>query len=225
MMTSLKNKPLFFINQYHRILFLLVVVFSMANIVLIITSKINEGAFTEEGYARWIFYYHVPIAWNASISFLLGGVNSFLYLKTKQKKYDDRALALAELGALFGFLVLFSGFIWAKPVWGHGWNWEPRLTTTLILELIYVGYFMIKAYGGAYEKTSIYRSYISLSSIIMIPVVYYSVNFLRDHSLHPGQGEYLNYGGLQIFLFSLLSFSLLLQFLYVLRIFRLKNKI
>ena len=85
---------------------------------------------------------------------------------------------------------------------------------------------MIKAYGGPYEKTSIYRAYISIMSVAMVPVVYYSVTFL-DASVqaHPGQGEYLNYGGLSIFLFSLISFMVLLACLFSIRMFRLKNNI
>ena len=163
-MTSSKNNNFLSANKYNQIIFWFAVLFSIINIIFITNSALIDVG--REGYSRWIFYYHVPIAWNASIAFLLGGINSFLYLRKKEKIYDDRALAFSELGALFGFLVLFSGFIWAEPAWQTNWRWEPRLTTTLILELIYLGYFMVKAYGGNYEKTSIYRSYISIMSLI-----------------------------------------------------------
>ena len=85
--------------------------------------------------------------------------------------------------------------------------------------------FMIQKYGGAYEKTSINRAYISLMSTMMIPIIYYSVKFFKeDFQSHPPNGSYFEYGGLQIFLFSLLSFSLLLIFLHNYRTFYLNKK-
>ena len=84
---------------------------------------------------------------------------------------------------------------------------------------------MIQKYGGTYEKTSINRSYISLMSIIVLPIIYYSVDFFTEEfQSHPERGEYYNYGGIQIFLFSLLAFSLVLIFLYNYRIFHLNQK-
>ena len=84
---------------------------------------------------------------------------------------------------------------------------------------------MVKAYGGNYEKTSIYRGYISVMSLIMLPIIYYSVQFLPESAqAHPGQGKFLEYGGLSVFLFSLLSFSILLNFLYLFRIFNLRKE-
>ena len=225
-MTLSKNSASFMRNRYNQIICIAAFIFSLVNIIMIINSQIPSEVFNKEGYSRWIFYYHVPIAWNWMVALFLGGINSTLYLVTGKRKYDLRALAFSELSTLFGFLVLFSGFIWAAPAWGTNWRWEPRLTTTLILELIYLGYFMIKAYGGPYEKTSIYRAYISIMSVAMVPVVYYSVTFLDAAvQAHPGQGEYLNYGGLSIFLFSLISFMVLLACLFSIRIFRLKNNI
>ena len=212
-MTSLKK---------NKLIFLIAALFSIINFTLIINATIPEAVFVKEGYSRWIFYYHVPIAWNACLAFLFGGFYSALYLFRGKVKYDNKALAFCELGAMFGFLVLFSGFVWASPAWGTNWTWEPRLTTTLMLELIYLGYFMIKAYGGPYEKTSIYRAYISIMAVLMLPLIYYSVKLLpQSVQAHPGHGTFLEYGGFKIFIFSLISFSFLLFYLYQLRIYRL----
>ena len=224
-MTLLKNSGSFLNNQFNNLVFWISIIFSFINVLLIVTSSSDLIDLNgKENYARWIFYYHVPIAWNAAVCFILSGANSFLYLTRKDIKYDFKALSFAELGTLFGILVLFTGSIWGGVEWGVYWSWEPRLTTTLILVLIYAGYFMIKKYGGAYEKTSINRAYISLMSIIMLPIIYYSVDFFTGFQSHPGRGEYYNYGGFQIFLFSLLSFSLLLVFLHKYRIFHLYKK-
>ena len=199
-MTLLKNKSSFFNSRFNNLTFWLAINFSFINILLIVTSSSELISLNnQENYARWIFYYHVPIAWNAAICFLLAGINSFLYLKTNQIKYDFKALSFSELGTLFGVLVLVTGSLWGGVEWGVYWSWEPRLTTTLILVLIYSGYFMIQKYGGTYEKTSINRSYISLMSIIMLPIIYYSVDFFTEEfQSHPERGEYYNYGGIQI---------------------------
>ncbi len=210
--------------KQNKLNFIIAISISIINFLCIINASIPEAVFNKEGFSRWIFYYHVPIAWNASLAFLLGGFYSLLYLLNGKVKYDNKALACSELGALFGFLVLFSGFIWASPAWGTNWTWEPRLTTTLMLELIYLGYFMIKAYGGSYEKTSIYRAYISIMALAMLPIIYYSVKLLpQSVQAHPGHGTFLEYGGLRIFIFSLISFSVLLFYLYQLRINRLEK--
>ena len=210
--------------KQNKLNFFIAISFSIINFLFIVNATIPEAVFNKEGYSRWIFYYHVPIAWNASLAFLFGGLYSFLYLLRGEVKYDNKALACSELGALFGFLVLFSGFMWAAPAWGTNWTWEPRLTTTLMLELIYLGYFMIKAYGGSYEKTSIYRAYISIMAVAMLPIIYYSVKLLpQSVQAHPGHGTFLEYGGLRIFIFSLISFSILLFYLYQLRINRIEK--
>ena len=161
-MTSLKNKR-FLNNSFNKLTFWIAISFAFINVILIITSSSSLiNLYGQENYARWIFYYHVPIAWNAGVCFILAGLNSFLYLKTNKTKYDFRALSFAELGTLFGILILITGSFWAKSEWGVYWSWESRLTTTLILVLIYFGYFMIQKYGGAYEKTSINLSLIHI---------------------------------------------------------------
>ena len=77
----------------------------------------------------------------------------------------------AEIGTLFTLLTLVSGSIWAKPVWGTWWTWEPRLTTTLILFLIYIGYFMLRAFGGHPERTSRYAAVLGIIAFIDVPII------------------------------------------------------
>ena len=89
-----------------------------------------------------IFYIHVPVAWTAFLLYLCVMISGILFLKKKNKVWDRRGLAFAEVGTIFMFLVLTTGPIWAKPAWGIFWPWEPRLTTSLILFLIFLGYFM-----------------------------------------------------------------------------------
>jgi len=80
-----------------------------------------------------IFYIHVPVAWTAFLLYLCVMISGILFLTKKDKVWDHRGLAFAEVGTIFMFLVLTTGPIWAKPAWGIFWPWEPRLTTSLIL--------------------------------------------------------------------------------------------
>jgi len=95
----------------------------------------------EQHWAQKIFYVHVPIAWSGFMSYFIVMVSGLMFLLKKDSKWDHVGLAAAELGTMFVVLVLITGPIWATPIWGKPWIWEPRLTTTLILFLIYVGYF------------------------------------------------------------------------------------
>src|SRR5438270_3497871 len=94
-----------------------------------------------------IFYYHVPSAWTAMILFLANFVASVVYLIKRSPKADAWALAFAEVGVVFCTVVLVTGPLWAKPVWGIWWTWDARLTTTLVMWLIYVSYLVLRRFS------------------------------------------------------------------------------
>ncbi len=98
------------------------------------------------GIVQRIFYFHVPVAWVAFLAFFLTFLGGIQYLRKREKKWDFFASASAELGLLFTTLVLITGPIWAKPIWGVWWTWDARLTTSLVLWLIYVAYFIVRSY-------------------------------------------------------------------------------
>ena len=125
----------------------------------------NTPMVPDQHWAQKIFYIHVPVAWTGFLSYFIVMVAGILYLINKEQKWDRLGLAAAEIGTLFVTLVLITGPIWAKPIWGTWWTWEPRLTTTLILFLIYVGYFMLRSFGGHPERTSRYAAVLGLSLI------------------------------------------------------------
>jgi heme exporter protein C len=89
------------------------------------------------------------------------------------------------VGVVFVTLALITGVIWAKPVWNVWWTWEPRLTTTLVLWLIYVGYLMVRAYAPNRPKAAVYAAVVGIIGFIDVPIVYYSVQWWR--SIHPEQ--------------------------------------
>lgn len=167
--------------------------------------------------AQKIFYYHVPSAWTAFLAYFFVMIAGIQYLRTQKPKWDWIGLASAEIGTLFCLLVLVSGPIWAKAAWGQPWTWEPRLLTTLILFLIYVGYFMLRQFGGHYERVARNSAVLGIVAFIDVPVVYFSLKFWSaEVQAHPqtqmvGQSTKI----LWVFIFILLGFTLL--FIHMLR--------
>src|SRR5487761_224516 len=91
-----------------------------------------------------IFYYHVPSAFMAFICFFANLAASLVYLKSRSMRADAFALATAEVGVIFCTIVLITGPLWAKPVWGIWWTWDARLTSTFIMWLMYISYLMLR---------------------------------------------------------------------------------
>src|ERR1700757_5285763 len=100
------------------------------------------------GEVQRIFYYHVPSAWTAFLLFMINCGASIWYIVKRGAKADALALATAEVGLVFCTVVLITGPIWAKPVWGIWWTWDLRLTLTLVLWLIYVSYLLLRRFAA-----------------------------------------------------------------------------
>lgn len=166
----------------------------------------------QQEWAQRIFYYHVPLAWNAFLGYLGVMIFSIIYLVTRKPKWDNLALAAAEVGTVFCLLILVTGPIWAKPIWGKAWTWEPRLTTTLILFLLFVGYFMIREFGGPYERSSRYAAVLGILACIDIPLIYFAVDMWAPNVQSHPQRDMAGHSSmvLQIFFFSLFTFTLIL---------------
>jgi heme exporter protein C len=98
--------------------------------------------------AQRIFYFHLPSAWLCYVGFLMCAGSSLLYLLKQKSKHDAFALASAEVGLMFGVIVLTTGPLWARAAWGVWWKWEPRLTTMAILFLIFSCYWVIRSFAG-----------------------------------------------------------------------------
>ena len=122
-------------------LFMLVMIVMTCNLISIIflTPMVPD-----QEWAQKIFYLHVPIAWSGFLSYFFVMLSGVAYLISRNLKYDRIGHAAAEIGTIFTGLVLLTGPIWATPIWGKPWIWEPRLVTTLVLFVIYVGYFYFK---------------------------------------------------------------------------------
>lgn len=135
------------------------------------------------GLPQKIFYFHVPLAWNAFLGFAIVFWCSFRYLATRDPKWDARAVAAAEVGVLFTTLVLITGPIWAKPAWGIWWTWDARLTLTFVLWLIYLGYLMLRRYIDSPERRSTLAAIVGIVGFIDVPLVYFAIRWWRTQ--HP----------------------------------------
>jgi heme exporter protein C len=130
-----------------------------------------------------IFYFHVPTAWVGFLAFGVVFVASIGYLVRSSERWDAVAYSAAEIGVLFATLMLVTGSIFGKVAWGTWWTWSPRLTTSLILWLIYVAYLMLRAYAPRGGQGARYGAVLGIIGFVDVPIVYFSVNWWRD--VHP----------------------------------------
>jgi len=128
-----------------------------------------------------IFYYHVANAFMQFAAVVTCGVYSLFYLRKRQPRHDDIALAAGELAVLFGAVVLITGSIWGKAAWDKWWDWDARLTTFLLLWLTMVGYVLVRQYGG--HGSDRMAAGLAVFATVNIPLVYFSVKIWR--TLHP----------------------------------------
>jgi heme exporter protein C len=135
------------------------------------------------GNVQRIFYYHVPSAWTAFVLFLINFVSSIVYLVRRDPKADILALVSAELGVVFCTVVIVTGPIWARPVWGIWWApGDIRLTTTLVLWLIYISYLVLRRFSTS-GKTPVIAAVVAIFGALDVPLVYFSIWFFRTQ--HP----------------------------------------
>jgi len=136
-----------------------------------------------QGIIQRIFYFHVPLAIMTFVAFGTVAVASGLFLWRGTRFWDRLAHSSAEIGMLFCSLVLITGPIWARPVWGTWWTWDARLTTTLILWLIYAAYLMIRSVSGPGEQGARYAAILGIVGAVDIPIINRSVYWWR--TIHP----------------------------------------
>lgn len=205
-------------NTIRKNQLLLIVTLAMAAINLWLIYRVAPIVRDQE-MAQKIFYYHVPLAWNAFLAYLLAAVTGALYLAKRDTKWDIWSMAGAEVGTVFALLILITGPIWATPIWGKSWSWEPRLTTTMIMFLIFVGYFMVREFGGPYEQSSRYAAVIAIVGFLDVPLILSAVTWWAPEVQNHPQMEMVDQPAsiLRIFLFSLFSFTLILAYLILYR--------
>jgi heme exporter protein C len=176
------------------------------------------------GDAQRIFYFHVPSAWLGFLAFFVVFLASILFLLKRERKWDALALSAAEIGVVFTTLVLLTGPLWAKAAWGTYWVWDARLTTTLVLWLIYVGYLMLRSSADDMKRARM-AAVLGIIGFLDVPIIYLSVTWWR--TMHPAL-LVSESGGLDsamklTLMVALLSFTLLFLWVLLIRV-RLEKK-
>jgi len=201
------------------VLTIITILFTIVNLWLIIAKS---PLVPDQEWAQKIFYYHVPLAWNFFIAYLIAMIYSVKYLINRDDYSDVVAMVWAEIGTIFCLLVLITGPIWATPIWGKPWTWEPRLTTTLLIFLTYIIYFMVREFSGTTEQGARLGAIISILAFVDVPIIYFAVDMWSPEAqAHPGRDTVSESSQLiqNLFLFSLVNFSLILINLAKYRIF------
>ena len=162
------------------------------------------------GDVQRIFYYHVPSAWTAFLLFFVNFLASVWYLFRRGGVSDAIAVTTAEVGVVFCTIVLITGPIWARPVWGIWWTWDARLTSTLLLWLIYVSYLILRRFstGG---QTPVLAAALAIFGFVDVPFVYLSIRYFRTQHPQPviGGGGSLHPAMWHAVLWNWLAFSAL----------------
>lgn len=156
---------------------------AVAGIMLAVAPWVINSAPYEStmGLVQKIFYFHMPAAWLFLLAAIICGVASAIFLFGKRRNADGWAQAAAELAVLFGSITLVTGPLWARKAWGIWWVWDARLTSSLILWMIFVAYLILRRYGG--PGSDKLGAGMALFGLANVPFIYVSVNVWR--TLHP----------------------------------------
>ena len=136
-----------------------------------------------------IFYFHVSSAWSGFVSFILVFIGSVAYLRTRALKWDWLSVASAEVGVAFFTIVLVTGPIWAKPVWGIWWTWDARLTSSFLLWVLFVSYLVLRTLVDEPERRALVSAVFGIFATLDIPLVYFSIWWFRTQHPQPVIGD------------------------------------
>ncbi len=167
------------------------------------------------GQVQRVFYFHVANAWVGMLGFLVAAIAGVAFLRTSNRKWDIVGLAAIEISFVFFFIAIASGSIWARGSWGTWWTWDPRLTTSAIVELVYAAYFMLRQGIEDPDRRARFGAVYAVLSFISVPITFISIRIFR--TIHPvilGIGSAGAEGSFDMtpkmlltFMFSLLTFS------------------
>jgi heme exporter protein C len=138
----------------------------------------------QQGEAYRIIYIHVPAAWMAMFLYLLMAVYAGLGLAFNARLWSMMATAIAPTGAMFAFLALWTGALWGRPMWGTWWVWDARLTSTLILFFLYLGFLSLQGVIEDTRRADRAGALLALVGAVNVPIIYFSVQWWN--TLHQG---------------------------------------
>jgi len=168
------------------------------------------------GLPQKIFYFHAPIAMMCYVGFFITFVSSIGYLWTSSLHWDRFAVSGAHTALLFIALTLITGMLWGKPIWGAYWTWDPRLTTSFILWLIYAGYMILRSQVDDEYIRAKYSAVMGIVGFADVPLVHYSVK-LWSRGIHPPRPE-LHPAMLSTFKVTIVTIFILFVVVYIQRV-------
>jgi heme exporter protein C len=168
------------------------------------------------GQVQRVFYFHVASAWVGMLGFMVAAAAGAIYLRTSGRKWDAMSLAAVEISVVFLLIAIVTGSIWARPIWLTWWTWDPRLTTTTIMVLIYAAYLMLRQSIEDPDRRARFGAVYAILGFVSVPLTFISIRIWN--TIHPvviggansGEGSFrMETPMLHTFLFSLLVFSIL----------------
>ena len=169
------------------------------------------------GQVQRVFYYHVASAWVGMLGFMVAAVAGIGYLRTGKRSWDNISLASVEISVVFLVIAIITGSIWARPIWNTWWTWDPRLTTTTIMVLIYAAYLMLRSGIDDPDRRARFGAVYAIVGFVSVPLTFLSIRIFR--TIHPvviGSGDPGATGSfdmstrmLHTFFFSLIVFSII----------------
>lgn len=165
------------------------------------------------GMTQRIFYFHVGSGWVGAAALLAAVIAGIQVLRTGQRRWDRLAFASVQIGLFFISMIIITGSIWARSAWNTWWTWSPRLTSSAVMWLVYVAYFMLRNAVEDPDKKARFGAVYSIAGFITVIATFFSIRMLRD--IHPtlfGSGADTEGGGLAPgmylpFFFSLAMFT------------------
>ncbi|MEJ5309307.1 MAG: cytochrome c biogenesis protein CcsA [Anaerolineae bacterium] len=162
------------------------------------------------GEVQRIFYFHVASAWVGFFGFFVTFVGGIGYLATNHRRWDILAFSSAEVGLVYISMTLVTGMLWAKPVWGTYWTWEPRLTISAVQWLLYVAYVMLRGSVLSPEREARFAAVYGIAAFVTVPLSWFAIRWWR--TIHPvivsGEGMALTPKMIHTLLVSVAAFTL-----------------
>lgn len=173
------------------------------------------------GEVQRIFYFHVASAWIGFFAFFVTFLSGIGYLATNRRRWDIVGLSSVEVGLTFITMTVVTGALWAKPVWGTYWTWEPRLTISAVQLLIYVAYGMLRASLDSSEQKARFGAVYGIVAFVTVPLSWFAIRWWR--TIHPdiltgGEGMSVTPRMTQTLLVTIAAFTLLYATLLRLRV-------
>jgi heme exporter protein C len=173
-------------------------------------------------FSQKIFYFHVPVAETSFVFLVLGGLFGAMFLGTRKRSYEQMSYAAVEVGFIFVLLVMITGVLWTRAAWNVWWEWEPRLTTFLVLTLMYSGYFVLRSSVQEESAKARFGAIFSIIAAVNVPLTFVAGRLDSLKPVHPKvftlQGASMEGPMLAAFLVSMFGMLLFATSLYIMRL-------